>query len=198
MAKRTPPPEAGETDEEAPHGIEEAEEALEGDAEPDDELAGAEGTIERPTEPDDDEAEEDDELEARHTDEDASDAEEGPAQGVAAATGEAAEEAPVAAEPEPMEWPEDVPVPTLGSDDEYTAYLCGYRAGETDPGYLLMLAEVGRHLGSFFTEEEAEAFGRMPGDQWWQRWGLGYIDATQKRIRRPRSDDMWEDEESGS
>ena len=198
MAKRTRSAETAETDEDAQDGVETTtEEPVAGEPAQEAETgAGGPGGAagDDPGVDPDAEAPPGD----TETDEDAPDSEEGPAEGVEAEAAEAAEEQAPAPEPEPMEWPEDVPVPTLGTDDEYTAYLCGYRAGGDDPGYLIMLAEVCRHLGSFFTEEEAEAFARMPGDQWWQRWGLGYIDATQRRMRRPRTDDMWEGEESGS
>lgn len=92
-------------------------------------------------------------------------------------------------DPDPM--PE---TPTLETDNEVAAYDCGFRAGADDPGWLLDLAEVGRHLGSFLTSREDEAFEAMPAEEWWTRWALGYSDASAQTTRRtprpPTLDEM--------
>ena len=79
-----------------------------------------------------------------------------------------------------------VPMPTLTTDAEHAAYTCGYRAGESDPGWLLELAELRRPLGSWFTEEERVAWETMSGDDYWSRWVLGYADAVAQRVARPK------------
>lgn len=76
-------------------------------------------------------------------------------------------------------------VPTIDTDHELAAYWSGYRAGGDDPGYLLTLAELGRHLGSFFRPEEEEAFGALNAADFWGRWMLGYLDAAAGRVARP-------------
>ncbi len=76
-------------------------------------------------------------------------------------------------------------VPTIDTDHEHAAYWSGYRAGGDDPGWLLTLAELRRHLGSFFRPEEEEAFNALNGDDFWTRWMLGYLDAAAGRMARP-------------
>ena len=76
-------------------------------------------------------------------------------------------------------------IPTIDTDHEHAAYGSGYRAGGDDPGYLLTLAELRRHLGSFFEPEEEEAFTTLNGDDFWSRWMLGYLDAAAGRMARP-------------
>jgi len=152
-------------------------------------------TIERVPEPDEDEAEEDDDVALVETVEDAAEEPGQTQQGSITfeewkrktdelAKAETSSDDPALPEP-----------PPLGTDDEYTAYLCGYRAGEDDPGYLLILAEVGRHLGSFLTAEEEEVFLRLAADDWWSRWALGYSDGIHKRAKRslarPTEDMDW-------
>ena len=145
---------------------------------------GPENTIERVPEPDEDEAEEDDDVAQTETDEDATEeTEEEEVTWLSPVFETAAEKAAQVGEPGDGE-DDDLPTPTLSTDDEYVAYLCGYRAGEDDPGWLLMLAEVGRHLGSFFTPEEEEVFLRLVAEDWWGRWALGYSDSVQKRAKR--------------
>ena len=76
-------------------------------------------------------------------------------------------------------------VPTIDTDHEHAAYGSGYRAGGDDPGWLLTLAEMGRHLGSFFEPEEEGAFNALNAEELWSRWTLGYLDAAAGRMARP-------------
>lgn len=145
---------------------------------------GPEDTIERVPEPDEDEDEEDDDVALTPFDEDAAE-EAGQTQQGNITFEEwrrkTDELAKAETSTDDLALPEP---PALSTDDEYTAYLCGYRAGEDDPGYLLTLAEVGRHLGSFLTSEEEEIFLRLAADDWWGRWALGYSDGIHKRAKR--------------
>lgn len=76
-------------------------------------------------------------------------------------------------------------VPTIDTNHELAAYTSGYRAGGDDPGWLLTLAELGRHLGSFFEPEEEVAFEALSAEEFWSRWTLGYLDAAAGRMARP-------------
>ncbi len=80
---------------------------------------------------------------------------------------------------------EEAGIPSMDTDHELAAYWSGYRAGGDDPGYLLTLAELNRHLGSFFEPEEEEAFDALSREDFWSRWMLGYLDAAAGRMARP-------------
>ena len=145
---------------------------------------GPENTIERVPEPDEDEAEEDDDVAQVETDEDATEEDENTKVGLGGEHMDYGPQTVPGVRQAKEQTVDDGEAPTLSTDDEYTAYLCGYRAGEDDPGWLLLLAEVGRHLGSFFTPEEEEVFLRLAAEDWWGRWALGYSDGIRKRAKR--------------
>lgn len=154
-----------------------------------------EDTIERPLPDEDEQEEEDEERVTAKTAEDAG-VETKPQPEDTSGPEAATEGEPAPGTPEqPVELSEEWELPTLDTDHEYAAYTSGYRAGEDDPGWLLTLAEMRRHLGSFFTEEEETAFGALSPDDFWARWALGYSDAVANKVRRPRGarqPDEWE------
>ena len=99
---------------------------------------------------------------------------------------EADAEAAATAAEEALQTFEEAGIPSMDTDHELAAYWSGYRAGGDDPGYLLTLAELNRHLGSFFEPEEAEAFDALSREDFWSRWMLGYLDAAAGRMARPK------------
>lgn len=141
-------------------------------------IAGHTGLRRRP-EPDNDD--DDDEAE-----EDAPGSPEGEGSHSSPAAAMADAETAEAVALEALEEMEAGELPTLDTDHELAAYWSGYRAGGDDPGWLLTLAEMRRHLGSFFRPEEEEAFNELSTDDFWSRWTLGYIDAAAGRMARPK------------
>ncbi len=157
-------------------------------------MEGPRVTIERP-EPDVDEQEdEDEERVSPETAQDAAGGAETPPAADDTATGVGATETPTEPGPEAAVDVDLGETPALSTDHEYAAYTCGYRAGCDDPGWLLTLGELRRHLGSFFHPEEEEAFKAISPEDFWTRWGLGYADAVTKRTARtklpPQREDM--------
>lgn len=185
MAKRktktAEPDDARESPEDAP---EEPEAAAEPDA-AEAGAAGAAATVERPHEPT--EEEQDAELEDPEalTAEDAPEEPEAEPVPTEAEVHEAVRQAQREEAEKLLDGMDPDEVPTLSTDHEFSAYTSGYRAGSDDPGYLLTLAELGRHLGSFFTPEEEAAFGELAPADFWARWHLGYIDGVAQR--KPRT-----------
>ena len=137
-----------------------------------------EATIIRDPEPDNDD--DDDEAE-----EDAPGSPEGEPTATETTEAQADAEAAATAAGEALATFEEAGIPSMDTDHELAAYWSGYRAGGDDPGYLLTLAELNRHLGSFFEPEEAEAFDALSREDFWSRWMLGYLDAAAGRMARP-------------
>lgn len=148
-----------------------------------DELELPDDTIERPID-DDDELEEDGELEASESHEDAPYTGEEDTVPAAPSEPEADAESDEEAVERVIPDLDEAEIPPISTEHELAAYTSGYRLGSDGPDYVQGLAEMGRHLGSNFEPAEEEAFLALPAEDFWPRWWLGYIDALHGRAQR--------------